>query len=249
MSCEELLEHYELYALGLAEEPERSEIRAHLDRRCAACECGFRQALGLVAALSAAAPAAAPPARLRSRLLASVGIRERHYGWPVAWAAAALLCLSAAVYFSGRERQYAEESLRLRRQLGDQTTELHRSQEAFVILSAAGATEVAFGQGQPAQPTGRVFINPSHGVMMIASRLPPAPAGRTYEMWIIPKAGAPRSAGRFQSRNDDTAIHIEPGPVDVATTAAIAVTIENEAGAPQPGAQPLIVAALPAAAR
>src|ERR1039458_8737855 len=76
MSCEELLEHYELYALGLAEEPERSEIRAHLDRRCAACECGFRQALGLVAALSAAAPAAAPPARLRSRLLASVGIRE-----------------------------------------------------------------------------------------------------------------------------------------------------------------------------
>ena len=43
MSCEELREHYELYALGLAEEPERTEIHAHLDRRCTACERGVRE--------------------------------------------------------------------------------------------------------------------------------------------------------------------------------------------------------------
>jgi len=30
MNCEELREHYELYALDIAEEPERSEVRAHL---------------------------------------------------------------------------------------------------------------------------------------------------------------------------------------------------------------------------
>jgi anti-sigma-K factor RskA len=249
MSCEELREHYELYALGLAEGPERSEIHAHLDRRCTACERGYRQALSLIAALGATAPAAAPPARLRRRLLASVGVPERHYGWPTAWAAAALLCLSAAVYFSGRERQYAEESLHLRRQLGDQTTELRRMREAFVILSAPGTTEVAFGPGQPAQPAGRVFVNPTRGVMMIASHLPPPPAGRLYEMWIIPKSGVPRPAGLFQSRNDEATMHIEPGPVDVGATAAIAVTIENEAGATQPTSQPLIVAALPAPGR
>ena len=247
MSCEELREHYELYALGVAEEPERSEIHAHLERRCAACAGGIQQALGLAAALGAASPAAAPPARLRRRLLASVGVAERHYGWPLLWAAAALLCFSAAVYFSGRERQYAEESLHLRRQLGDQTTELHRLQEAFAILNAPGTTEVVFGQGQPAPPNGRVFVNPSRGVMMIASHLPPAPAGRIYEMWIIPKGGLPRPAGLFQSRSDNTAMHIEPGLVDIAATAAVAVTLENEAGAPQPTSQPLIVAALPAA--
>ncbi len=250
MSCEELREHYELYALGLADEPARGEIHAHLDRRCAACARGVQQAVGLFAALgAAAAPAAAPPARLRRRLLASVGVPERHYGWPVAWAAAALLCFSAAVYFSGRERQYAEESLRLRRQLGDQTTELGRMQEAFVIVSAPGTTEVAFGQGQTAPPTGGVFVNPSRGVLMIASNLPPAPAGRIYEMWVIPKSGVPRPAGLFQSRNDDAVMHIEPGPVDVASTAAVAVTLENEAGAQQPTSQPLIVAALPAPGR
>jgi anti-sigma-K factor RskA len=249
VSCEELREHYELYALGLAEEPERSEVHAHLDRRCAACEWGVQQALRLVAALGAAAPAAAPPARLRRRLLASAGVPGRHYGWPVVWAAVALLCLSAAVYFSGRERQYAEESLRLRRQLGDQTTGLRRLQESFVILSAPGSTEVSFGQGQSALPTGRVFVNPSHGVMLIASHLPPAPAGRIYEMWVIPKGGEPRPAGLFQASNDDTAIHIEPGPVDVAAMAAVVVTVENGAGSRQPTSQRLIIAALPAPGR
>jgi anti-sigma-K factor RskA len=248
MSCEELREHYELYALGLAEEPERSEIHAHLDRRCAACERGFRQALGLVAALSAASPAAAPPARLRRRLLASAGVPERHYGWPVALTAVALLCLSAAVYFNGRERQYAEESLRLRGQLGDQSSEIRRSREAFAILSAPGTTEVSFGRGRTAQPTGRVFVNPTLGVMLIASHLPPAPAGMVFEMWSVSKSGTPRAGGLFQSRNDETAIHIEPGPVDAAAT-AIAVTLENEAGAPQPTSQPLVVATLPVPAR
>ena len=160
MSCEELREHYELYALGLAEEPERSEIHAHLDRRCAACAGGVQQALGLIAALGAAAPTAAPPARLRRRLLASVGVAERHYGWPVFWAAAALLCFSAAVYFSGRERQYAE-SLRLRRQLGDQTTELGRLQEAFVILSAPDTTEVGFGPASRRRPPAAFSSTPA----------------------------------------------------------------------------------------
>ena len=34
MNCNELREHYELYAIGVADEPERTEIRAHLERHC-----------------------------------------------------------------------------------------------------------------------------------------------------------------------------------------------------------------------
>jgi hypothetical protein len=249
MSCGELREYYELYALGLAEQPESDEIHAHLERRCTACTGGVQRALGLVAALSISAPAATPPARLRRRLLAAAGVPERHYGWPVFWAAAALLCLSAAVYFSGRERQYADESLRLRRQLGDQTTEIRGLQEASAILSAPGTTEVPFGQDQAAQPTGRVFVNATRGVLLIASHLPPAPAGRIYEMWIVSKGGQPRPSGLFQSRNDQTAMHIGPGQVDVSATAVVSVTLQDEAGGAQPASQPLIVAPLPAPVR
>ncbi|MFZ0937216.1 MAG: anti-sigma factor [Bryobacteraceae bacterium] len=250
MSCDDLREAYQLYALGVAEEPERSEIRAHLERRCTACEGGVRQALGLVAALSAAAPAATPPTRLRRRLLASMGVAQRHYWWPLTWAAVALLCLVAATYFSGRERQFAEESLRLRRQLGDRTIEIRRLQDAFAIAGAPGTIELSFGQDQPAlQPNGRVFVNRSQGVLLIAAHLPPAPSGRIYQMWIIPKGGSPRPAGVFQPHSDGTALHFEPGALDVTATASIAVTIENEAGASQPISKYLIVASLPAPVR
>jgi len=242
-SCGELREHYGLYALDLAEPPERDAIRAHLKSRCAECEGGVHRALVLVAALTALVPPAAPPARLRRRLSVSAGISERHYGWPVFWAAAALLCFSAAVYFSGRERQYAEESLQLRRQLGDQNAEIRRWREASAFLDAPGVTEVAFGRGQPAGPTGRVLVNPTLGIMLIASHLPLAPADKIYEMWIVSKVGMSSPAGLFQSRNGETAVHIRPGPVDVAAIAAVWVTLEDRAGGVQPAASgPVIVA-------
>jgi hypothetical protein len=80
-----------------------------------------------------------------------------------------------------------------------------------------------------------VFLDPARGVLLLASNLPPAPAGKTYEMWVIPKAtGKPVPAGLFQSAADGTAIHVLPGPVDVAGTAAVAVTMNVAAGATVP---------------
>ena len=37
MNCSEIREEYGAYALGIAEDPERSEIAAHLARNCAEC--------------------------------------------------------------------------------------------------------------------------------------------------------------------------------------------------------------------
>ena len=65
MNCEELREHYELYALNIAEEPERGEIREHLNRGCEVCLSGVKQALQIAALLGASAPAATPSSKLR----------------------------------------------------------------------------------------------------------------------------------------------------------------------------------------
>ena len=63
MNCSELRDHYELYALGLAEEPERAELRAHLDRGCEVCMAGMKRARELTALLGGSpAPAAATTA-------------------------------------------------------------------------------------------------------------------------------------------------------------------------------------------
>ena len=37
MTCDELRPDYVLFAMGVLEDPERSELRAHLERGCQVC--------------------------------------------------------------------------------------------------------------------------------------------------------------------------------------------------------------------
>jgi len=62
MTCEELRDQYELYAIGVAEEPERSEIRQHLNRGCEVCMTGMKRAREVGAILGGTAAPAAPSA-------------------------------------------------------------------------------------------------------------------------------------------------------------------------------------------
>jgi anti-sigma-K factor RskA len=237
MNCEELREHYDLYALDIAEEPERGEIRVHLNRGCEVCMAGVKRALETTTSLAATAPDVEPSRKLRRRILASVGAERRAPGWFAVWAmsavtVAALVIVLLVVRDANQDRQkYADEAA--------------RSQAALAILYGPKTVEASFGGAQPRPPQGRVFVNPSQGVLLIASNLPPTSADKIYEMWLIPKGAKPIAAGLFQSKSDGEALHIRPGTVDIASTAAIAVTVENQAGAEQPTTTPLIVAALP----
>jgi anti-sigma-K factor RskA len=232
MNCDQLREHYELYALGIAEEPERGEIRDHLNQGCEVCGAGVKRALETVALLGASAPPAQPSSQLRRRILASVGGEQRGASWFIVWAmAAAVAALFLLLIFVARDRgRYVNEAARARAALG--------------ILYAPGTVEASFGRPQTQPPRGTVFVNPSQGVLLIASNLFPTPADKIYEMWLIPKGSKPISAGLFQSFRDGQALHVRPGAVDVAAIAAVAVTVENQAGADQPTTTPLIVAAL-----
>ncbi|MGA3017213.1 MAG: anti-sigma factor [Bryobacteraceae bacterium] len=244
MNCSELRDHFELYSLGLAGEPERSEIRAHLDRGCEVCMKEVKQARELAAILASTAAPLAPSPKLRRRILAAAGAPSYGFGWAPALAAVAALSLCAAVYFSGREREFSQEARALLAQNRSQNIELTRLNEAFVILNGADTTVTSFGEKQP-KPKGRVFVNPSQGVLLIASNLPMTPAGKAYEMWVIPKGGkAPVAAGMFQARSDGTAMHVELCAVDMSSTAAVAVTLEEAAGVGAPTTTPVIVAAL-----
>jgi anti-sigma-K factor RskA len=245
MNCEDLRGHYELYAIGLAEEPERSEIGDHLARGCEVCMTEMKHARELASLLGTSVPLSQPSPNLRKRILASVGSPQRGFWWAPVWAAVAAFCFVAAVYFSGRERESMTEVLRNREQMREQSLELTRLNEAFAILNGPDTAVVSFGEGRTQPPRGRVFVNPSQGVLLTASNLPPAPAGKTYEMWVIPKTGNPVPAGLFQSNADGAAIYVRQGTVDINTTGAIAVTLENAGGADQPTSQPLIVAAIP----
>jgi hypothetical protein len=241
MTCDELREEYELYALGLAEDPERAELRGHLDRGCAVCTAGMRSARGLVALIGSTAPAMAPSPGLRRRILASVGVERRGFGWTPLWVFVTAFSLVAAFYFYGRDRDNGLHMVRFREQARAQAIELARLNDALAILNQPDTKQLTFGESTP-RPRGRVFVNPKAGVLLFASNLPPAPAGKAYEMWLIPKSGKPAPAGLFQSAAEGTAMHMQKGAVDMAATKAVAVTLEPAEGVPQPTSQPLIVA-------
>jgi hypothetical protein len=89
------------------------------------------------------------------------------------------------------------------------------------------------GLGPSPGATGRVIWHPTSGGYLFVANLPAAPPGKAYEMWTIGDA-APQPAGLFQVDASGRGAHriapVEGGkPVKV-----FAVTLETEAGVPQP---------------
>jgi len=203
----------------------------------------MKHARELVSLFAGAAAPAAPSPKLRRRILASVGVEQRGFGWAPFLGASTVMCLAAAIYFGGREWDFSRHVRRLTEESRAQIIELTRLNEELALINGADTTVTSFGEKKPV-PKGKLFYNPSMGALLIASNLPQAPAGKAYELWYIPKAkgAAPVRAGMFQSQSDGTVRRIIRGPIDANTTAAFAVTMEVESGVDAPTSSILIFA-------
>jgi anti-sigma-K factor RskA len=229
MTCEELREEYGAYSLGIAQDPERSEIAEHLARQCPECVRGVRSAMVMVTAMSGMVPSVEPPKHLRSRV---VGMVEREtkrslFGLVLPWAISAALAIVLLAVVVPARRPSADTA---------------KLQQALAILNDPAAKEVTFGE--TAKPSrGRVFVSGSKGVVFIGASLPVIEVGKTFELWVIPAKGNPVPAGTFRGEADATAVYVRPGPVQ-ADAAAVAVTVEPEGGSPQPTTTPFLVVKL-----
>ena len=231
MTCEQLKDEYELHALGLSEVPERWEIDNHLRQGCAHCRAGICTALLTNVMIMQLAPDVELPRNLRKRVLSSVGVQSASWGWRAVWATAMAALIVSVVWLGMENRRKSAYTADAR--------------ETLAILNEPDTRQVSFGSSVPvAPPQGRVLVNAKHGVLLLASNLPHAPAGKTYELWVIPKGGTPKPSGLFQSDPRGTAMYVSSGPVDLSTLGAVAVTLEPESGSAAPTSTPVIVAAL-----
>ena len=248
MNCDELRDQYELYTLGALNAEDRAELDTHLRRQDDPCVDGVRRARERMASLALLAPESHPPTQLRSRVVNMVGDPNRGWNrashWAVAMVGLAVVALALVALWLGVSRREQSRVLaQLRQQAERKTVELTRFTEAFALMNDPAARQLVFGGKEP-KPRGRVFVNPKQGVLLLASNLTPTPSGKMYEMWIIPKAGAPAPAGLFQSQSDGTAMYLRKGALDMAIGGVIAVTLEPQAGSQAPTSTPLIVASL-----
>ncbi len=229
MNCEELRSDYAAWAMGTAEDPERSEITAHLERDCDVCVPGVRSALATVTSMSLAVRQVDPPRRLRKRILALV-MPEPGKSWFsfwLPWAVSAAFALALLIVVIPRAAT---------------PPAAHPGETAYKevidILNDPLTKDAAFGE--PAA-RGRFFVSPSKGVVFIAAHLPTLDPGRTFEMWVIPDGGKPIPAGTFHALPDSTAVYFHQGPV---SAAAMAISVEPDGGSPQPTTTPIIVTKL-----
>ena len=76
--------------------------------------------------------------------------------------------------------------------------------------------------------------------LLVVDRLPPAPAGKSYEAWVLrPRATVQVPAAVFSGRET-----VVPLSVPVRPGSILAITIERQGGAPAPTQTPLYVAQL-----
>jgi anti-sigma-K factor RskA len=205
------------YALDALDEGEEQSFEQHLAlcERCREELAGLREA---AASLAYGAPRAVPPPELKGRILAQahaerpnvVPIRRRR-NWTAPLAAAAAIATCAAVL------------------LGIWAASLQNSQDPFEqVLSKPGSRLVSMGRA------GGVAVAPD-GTAVLAVAVPPAPADKTYEAWVI-EAGKAKPAGLFRGRAGTSIIEI---PRAVRSGAVVAVTLEHKGGVQQPTSTPL----------
>jgi len=119
----------------------------------------------------------------------------------------------------------------------DATQRRLESAEGFRALVAHPSTRIAGLAGLPAAPgaRGRVVWNSERReAVLFAAGLPPAPAGKAYEAWVI-AGGAPVAAGLFGVADEGgAALHTLPRLDDVARAKTFAVTLEPQAGVKAP---------------
>jgi anti-sigma-K factor RskA len=230
------------YALGALDRVERLEFEAHL-AECAICRAEAQTFREVSELLAHAAPAAMPALGVRDRILHDarqvrpISARRPVLPWVVAAASAVLALVAGNAY--RRERAVGEVARRAL--VGTRDSLAARDSLIATLLSPDVGTAGLAATGQP--PSARLFWIPSrHRVVMAVYRLPPAPAGRTYQLWAIAK-GKPVSLGIFNTAPDGSLRTVMNVPPDLAFQVT-AVTEEPAGGSPQPTQQPFLIGKL-----
>jgi anti-sigma-K factor RskA len=225
------------YALDALDGDDRPAFEAHL-AGCAVCQAEVRSFREVAGRLAAAAPPTEPAAALRARVL-----REAHRARsraPIApWlAAAAMLVLALAAGYGYWRERGDRRALERAVALVQDSLAARDSLLAAVLAPGVGTANLA-ATGKP--PSARLFWNPARRVVVIAVYdLPPAPAGRTYQLWGIATGKAPVSLGVFNPRPDGRLTTAMSVPADLMFQVT-AVTEEPAGGSPQPTQTPFLL--------
>ena len=243
-------EDFDLYALGALDADEKVLIEAHV-ASCPDCAQKVAEAQGRMALLAFAAPRVEPSPGVKEILMRRLHSTAEGPGgslarsepepaggifgrwWAVLLPLSGTLALATILLWLHNvqlDRQLAD----LRTTVAAQQKQLDDSRHIADLLAAHDTIVVplAAQKGEP-QGSARVVYNAREGMMMYDGTLPPAPADKVYQIWLVPMKGAPISAGWFTGWPDKPGHMMMKLPAGVAAK-EFAVSLEPAGGKPQP---------------
>jgi anti-sigma factor RsiW len=251
-------------ALGEISGGEAQRIREHL-QTCSTCSREYQEVSeGLqLLALSATGPAA--PARSRSRLMAEAGIRTQPSApastpavesrehmpnrevpgyvpmrrpWWMFVPAFAAVVLGAFSILLWTNNAHLRDELQAERDRARQTEseldQVRLFQEAMSSPQVHRVTLVST-QHRPQPEATAMYLPARHAVIMMVHNFPAPPAGKAYQLWLIPASGAaPMPLKTFMPDQSGTAMMIQSDLAETPEAKTFAVTIEPPEGSPKP---------------
>lgn len=254
-----------LHALGALEGEERTALERHLVD-CRECRRELEQLRGDTALLGLSAAGPAPPQRARQRLMQAISHEPRtgllparpvpdegrayvpaphRFAWwaPLGWAAAAAM-VAIAIFLWRDNGELRQRLAGMEARAAGQEVQLQQAREIVSTLTAPDALRITLVAAKsPPQPQGKAIYQPRRGGMIfLASNMPSLPAGKVYELWLIPGSGSPIPAGIFKPDGRGSATLINP-PLPAGVEApTFAVTVEPADGPHQaPTSQPIML--------
>jgi len=218
----------------------------------------------VVAAVPAAEPAPASPAEpapaspVEPVVTSTAGpapVRHDRRAFPAWLAIAASLAAAAGLgmyalrvrsELNDMRRTLSEYSSRvdsLRDQLAAARLDAARLVNTISVMGAPDVIKVSLtGKDEAAAATGRAYLSVSRGLIFETEKLPALPAGKIYQLWVIPAGQAPVSAGVFNVNPAGVVSLALRIPPTVGDAQVVAVTVENGPnGNAQPTSQPILV--------
>ena len=201
-------------------------------------------------------PQVSPPPSLRARILGEIAatapvapatpVRHERRAPPWWLSVAAMLVIGAGLFAYAQRMQARVSNLEAQlrdaqaqaaaadRLTAEARTVAFRAQAAMGVFAAPDVARIDLaGQPVAASARARALWSRQRGMVFTVANLPPLPAGRVYQVWVV-TAQAPVSAGLLTpDASGGGSVYYET-PVDILPPTAVAVTLEPAGGVPAP---------------
>jgi len=245
-------EDLDLYALGALDGEDKPTLEAHLEA-CPACRQQLAAARQETALLGLSAPPVLPQPEVMAALLKNarearpspakpateVAWKKTRWGlrFSLAFGVATAILAFAVFELARQDIERGRQIRQLQVQISQDSAAL---QAVGAVTGAPDSAEIVLLQ-QPGGPPGQahVLYNARMGTGVYSGQIAPAPAGKSYQLWLVPSSGAPVSAGLVDANQQNGAVvmHLAPGLI----AKAFAVTLEPQGGMPQPTGPKVLV--------